>query len=202
MENKTLQKIDDPHFFDELVEHIVSGGSLPNLCKLLDIRYSKIIKWIYTNDTRREAYEVSLAARGEWVIQSVLNELKDIALADIRDAYDENSNLLPVKDWPKSLANVVQAVEVQEDFEGQGASRRKVGETKRLKLWDKLKAIELFGKNLKLFKEQIEHTGQLTLEDLVTQSMDPTEAPVVHAVVKSLPPKGSSAEIAALEDMS
>ena len=160
--------------FPELCEHITSGGALPDYCKLLKLKYSKVVEYIYADPERSEIYERALSARGEWFIQSILNELKDIALADIRDAYDKNTNeLLPPSKWPASLARTVQAVEVSEDWQGQGANRTKTGETKRLKMWDKLRALELLGKNLKLFKEQVEHTGQLTLEDLVSASIDP-----------------------------
>ena len=173
MNEKTLLKIAEPSFITDICEHVISGGGLPNLCELLQIRYSHVVHWIYEDPDRAEKYSQALAARAEWVIQSVLNELKDIALADIRLAYTSDGVLLPVNEWPAALARVVQAVEVTEEFDGQGSNRRKVGETKRLKLWDKLKAIELLGKNLKLFKEQVEHTGTLTLEELVAGSLDP-----------------------------
>jgi len=156
----------------DLCEHVIQGGALPNYCKLKNIKYSQVIKWLYADEDREQEYELALKARGEWFIQSILDELKTIALADIRDAYDESGNLLPVHQWPDHVAKIVQAVEVQEDFEGQGVMRKKVGETKRLKLWDKLKSIELLGKNLKLFKDQVEHTGQLSLEELVQASID------------------------------
>jgi len=176
MDDKTLTKIQSKSFFPELIEHITSGGALPNLCQLLEIRYSQVVEWIYSDPDRSSRYDKALQARNEWVIQSILNELKDIGLADIRAAYDSNNTLLPVSQWPAALARTVQAVEVQEDWEGQGSNRIKIGETKRLKMWDKLRALELLGKNLKLFKEQVEHSGQVSLEDMVAQSMeDPTK---------------------------
>jgi len=176
--DKTLTRIQAPEFFNEVCEHIISGGALPNLCQLQQLKYSRVIEYIYADPDRSERYEKALQARGEWFIQSILNELKDIGLADIRLAYAPDNTLLPVTEWPDALARTVQAVEVIEEWEGQGASRTKVGETKRLKMWDKLRALELLGKNLKLFKEQVEHTGQLTLEDLVSQSMEEEPKPI------------------------
>jgi len=171
MEDKTLQKISEPSFITDLCENVISGGSLPNLCALLQIKYSSVIAWIYADQTLAQKYEEALKARSEWFIQSILNELKDIALADVRKAYDENNNLLPVAQWPEALARVVQAVEVSEEYSGQGDERELIGYTKRLKLWDKLRALELLGKNLKMFKEHVEHSGQVSLEDLVLGSM-------------------------------
>ena len=93
MDSNTLQKINDPLFIDQMLEHIISGGSLPNLCTILEIKYPRVVEWIYADTTLAQKYEGALKARGEWFIQSILNELKDIGLADIRQAYDQNNNL-------------------------------------------------------------------------------------------------------------
>ena len=53
------------------------------------------------------------------------------------------------------------------------------GKPARLRLWDKLRALELLGKNLKLFKEQIDIGGTVKLEDLVNSSLDPEKKSIV-----------------------
>jgi hypothetical protein len=172
MDNKTLQTLSGPTFLADLCDHVTSGGALPDLCKQLEVKYSRVIEWIYLDADRAARYEASLKARGEWTIQSILNELKDIALADIRQAYNkETGELLAPDQWPDSLARVVQAVETEEIFEGRGQDRMRIGYAKRLKMWDKLRALELLGKNLKMFREQIDVTQSHTLEDLVLGSM-------------------------------
>jgi len=173
--DQTLQKITEPTFFPDLCDHITQGGGLPDLCKMLHIKYPRVVEWIYLDPDRKLRYEQALAARAEWTVQSILNELKDIALADIRLAYDSNGSLLPPNQWPDALARVVAAVETEELFDGQGDNRINIGQSKRLKMWDKLRALELLGKNLKLFKEQVEHSGELTLEQLVLGSMTHTK---------------------------
>jgi hypothetical protein len=155
-----------------ICDHVTNGGTLPNLCQQLKLKYNNTITWIYSDPDRAMLYEKALAARGEWFIQSILNELKDIALADIRLAYGPDGNLLPPDKWPESLARVVQAVETEEIYDGRGDERKFVGNTKRLKMWDKLRALELLGKNMRMFKEQVEHTGTLSLEQLVLGSME------------------------------
>ena len=162
-------------FLTTVCTHVTNGGALPELCKSRKLSYNQVITWIYSDPDRASAYESSLRARGEWFIQSILNELKDIALADIREAYDSNGTLLPPDKWPDSLARVVQAVETEEIYDGRGKDRQPIGTTKRLKMWDKLRALELLGKNLRMFKEEVEHSGTLSLEALVEGSMKPDD---------------------------
>jgi len=162
-------------FLTTVCTHVTNGGALPEFCKSLKLPYNHVITWIYSNSDRAAAYEAAQRARGEWFIQSILNELKDIALADIRQAYDQQGNLLSPDQWPDSLARVVQAVETEEIYDGRGKDRQPIGTTKRLKMWDKLRALELLGKNLRMFKEEVEHSGTLSLEALVEGSMKPDE---------------------------
>lgn len=163
MDERTLQKLNDSTFAPTIYDHVANGGSLIDLCKLLEIKYSRVIEWIYSDPLKAETYERAMKARGEWAIQSILNELKIIGLANLSEAYDPDGNLLPPSEWPPAISKSIQAVETTHDADGNTVTR--------VKLWDKLKALELLGKNFRLFKEQIEHTGQVTLEDLVLGSM-------------------------------
>jgi len=171
MDATTLQKINEPTFINDLCDHVTQGGGLPNLCQHLKIKYSDVVRWIYSSPELSKQYELALASRQQWFIQSILNELKDIAFADLREAYDEHGNLLAPHLLPPNIAKVIQAIETEELYEGQGPNRENIGTAKRIKSWDKLRALELLGKNLSMFKEQVEHSGELTLEQLVLGSM-------------------------------
>ena len=43
---------------------------------------------------------------------------------------------------------------------GTGRDREKVGVTRKVKFWDKPRALELLGKYLKMFTDKFEHTGK------------------------------------------
>jgi hypothetical protein len=43
-----------------------------------------------------------------------------------------------------------------------------VGEIKKFKLYDRLKALELRGKQLGMFIQKVEHSGKVSLEELVS----------------------------------
>ena len=163
MDALTIQKIESPAFLGDVVEHITSGGALPDLCQSFKIKYSHVITWLYAAPERAEAYERALKARVEWIIQSILNELKDIALVDMREAYDDKGQLLPVDRWPRALSRAVQAIETSAD----GVSR--------IKFWDKLRALELIGKHLKLFRETVDINSTMSLEELVNYSIEKKE---------------------------
>ena len=81
-------------------------------------------------------------------------QLKSIATLDPRKAFDKNGNLLPVSEWPDELARVVSSIESDELFEGSGKDREHVGETKKIKFWDKLKALELASRLKKHLSDQ------------------------------------------------
>ncbi len=75
------------------------------------------------------------------------------------------------KDWPDRIAKSVTSVKVREEF----LDGAKIGEIKELRLACKLKASELIGKNLSLFVDRVEHSGKITLEDLVAASYGKAE---------------------------
>jgi phage terminase small subunit len=91
----------------------------------------------------------------------VLGEIKKIALADIRELYDDKGKLLPIKALPKHIAQVVASFDVYKDF----TEGVEVGETKKVKLYDKIKALELLGRHLKLFTDRVEHSGTIGLAE-------------------------------------
>lgn len=80
----------------------------------------------------------------------VLRELAYIAFADIRKLYDENGQLKKVSDLTDDVAAALMCVDVFELVAFDGV---KVGETKKIRMHDKLKALELLGRYLGLFEK-------------------------------------------------
>lgn len=105
----------------------------------------------------------------------VLIELSRLATTDIAKCYDANGHLKPIHEIPQEIRVAIESIEVFEEFEGLGKERHKIGETKRIKFWSKPKALELMGKHHKQFTDKVEHSGQVTLAQLVTGSMDEDE---------------------------
>lgn len=103
----------------------------------------------------------------------VLTRLADEATADIADIYDENGNLLPVREWPLIWRQgLVQGIEVEELFEGRGQDRERVGILRKVKLDNRVKRIELIGKHIgvQAFREQVGLSGELDINAKVDLS--------------------------------
>lgn len=156
--------ISDPEFIGTVCDHVASGGSVIALCRSLDIKYASLLAWIHRDPEKDKKFKDALSARAEWAMERVLQEIQLIGTVDIRRAYGPNGELLRVSDMPDDVAAAVASVEVSTDFAGDTTSK--------LKLIDKLKALELMGKNFGMFIDRHEiDLGKQTLEALVAGSM-------------------------------
>jgi phage terminase small subunit len=101
------------------------------------------------NRLRRER-EKRLEASADFVVR----EFMRIAKFDIRDLYDKNGNLKDIKDLPEDVAKCISAIDVDElwgpNEDGPGKSR--IGTTKKVKAWDKVRALEALGEHFGIFK--------------------------------------------------
>lgn len=110
----------------------------------------------------------------------VLRRLADISDADLADLYGPDGSMKPVSEWPEVWRKgLVAGVEVFEEFSGQGQERKLIGYTRKVKLADRLKSLELIGKHVDVgaYRERVEHTGK-------------NGAPLPPAVVVYLPDNG------------
>jgi phage terminase small subunit len=102
----------------------------------------------------------------------VLKELRNIAFANLKEIMELNEEGETTINLDKLDTDSASALgEVSISSKG---GKVKVKTTK-VRLHDKLAALEKLGKHLGMFKDKIEHTGTLTLEQLVTQSMEEKE---------------------------
>lgn len=96
-----------------------------------------------------QAAQAKRAERVEVKQDEVLRELLRVAMADLRDAFDDAGKMRPVSEWPDSVAAFISSIEFDD-----------AGGVKKVRLWPKVSALELLGKHLKLFTEKVEHTGK------------------------------------------
>lgn len=91
--------------------------------------------------------------------QFVLTELLKAANVDIKDAYNKDGTLKNVHDMPEPLRKAIAEITTEELFDGRGEDRKLIGYTKKIRLWDKTRALELLGKHLKMFADVHEVPG-------------------------------------------
>lgn len=99
----------------------------------------------------------------------VLERLKQIAGADMSDVADWNASGVTFKDsagLSEAAKASIQAIE---------ESTNEHGGSLKIKQHDKLKALEMLGRHLKLFTDKVEHSGKFTLEDLAAGSKEKDE---------------------------
>lgn len=102
----------------------------------------------------------------------VLRDLLAHARADIRKAYDKDGRMLPVHQLPDDVAIAVTSVKSFEEWGSDGdGGKVPVGDVREARFSDKLRALELLGKHLKLFTDKVEHEAGESLEALLLESM-------------------------------
>lgn len=116
------------------------------------------------------------AERVEVKADDVLRTLLRILNADPRKAFDENSRLLPIRELPEEVALAISGIDNEEidapDGEG---GRIHIGTVRKLKFWNKDKAVELAMRHLGLLADKVQVDPGPGWAELVAASMKPRE---------------------------
>ena len=104
----------------------------------------------------------------------VLQELAKLGFFDIRKLFDDSGKPLDIASLDNETAACIAGLEVMDVYEGAREDKEFVGYIKKYKLSDKLKALELLGRHLGMFKDKVELSGGLDtektkLDDLLQQ---------------------------------
>ncbi len=99
--------------------------------------------------------------RTEITQDRVLQELAKLGFFDIRKLFDDSGKPLDITGLDDETAACIAGLEVMDVYEGTGEDKEFAGYVKKYKLSDKLKALELIGRHLGMFKDKmdIEHSG-------------------------------------------
>jgi hypothetical protein len=93
------------------------------------------------------------------VFISGLGGLGSIGFHDIRKLYKEDFSTLKSPDeWDEETAAAVGGLEVFEEFAGRGEDRIQIGTTKKVRVFGKVRALDLLAKHLKLLGPEGEGT--------------------------------------------
>ncbi len=130
--------------------------------------------------TERQAHR---ARRLEVTADRVTEQLAKLAFYDVRELFDGNGRLKQITELDDISAAAIAGIDVFEekcdekvDKESGELLSRTTSFTKKIKLADRRGALELLGKKLKMFTDLHEHSGRLTLEQLVCGDDGETEA--------------------------
>jgi len=85
----------------------------------------------------------------------ILQELMLIARADLSLAFNDDGTLKAIHDIPLEIRRAISGIETIESMTG-----HKTLKTSKVKFWDKVAALGLLGKHLRLFQDKIELGGE------------------------------------------
>ena len=104
----------------------------------------------------------SLATRDRW-----LEEICRLAFADTTKLFEADGSLKRFVDMDEDTRRTIIALDVAEIFSGSGDDRQAIGLLKKIKCADKLGALQLLGKAERWLVDRVEHSGKVSLEQLV-----------------------------------
>ena len=150
---------------------------------LIDLNATRAYKMAYPNVTKEETAAAAGARllrnvkveeyiqermkdrekRTEITQDMVLKELAKVGFFDIRRLFDDSGKPLDITGLDNETAACIVGLEVMDIYEGTGDDKEFVGYIKKYKLSDKLKALEMIGRHLGMFKDKmdIQHSGQI-----------------------------------------
>lgn len=101
-----------------------------------------------------------VTANAQLTRQQWLERIARVARFDVRKMLDAHGNPLPITELGENEAAALLGFELYEDFEGKGEARRVVGHTKKFRLADRIRALELYGKAMGYYADKMEVSGK------------------------------------------
>jgi phage terminase small subunit len=140
--------------------------------KTATVQASRLLRKVHIAEMRRSKSE-ELTAEYDISAKWVLNELAKIARCDPRKFFNKDGSPKDITALDDVSAAGVAGFDVLELFDGsQGDQKHVTGLVKKIKLSDRIRALELLGKHQAAFTDKVKHSGKLTLEDLVCGSYE------------------------------
>lgn len=164
----------DPETMPKICAHVSNGGSLIDLCAVWGVPYGNVLEWVNSTDRNYQALQRAYQGQMYWAIETVLKELKHMGTIDLVGAYNDEGGLKTLAEMPEDVRRCIASIETEELFEGVGRDREQVGVTKKIKVFDKIRALELIGKKFAMFIDRARiDINDKSLEDLIAESMKP-----------------------------
>ena len=120
--------------------------------------------------------ETATIAKVAITIDRVVAEYGKLAFLDIRQAFDSEGRLLPIREIDDDTAAAIAGIEVEDRTSGSGEAISAI-RLHKIKLNDKKGALDSLAKYLGMFKERVELTGKdgapLQIERIERVIVDP-----------------------------
>lgn len=142
----------------------IAAGYSP---KTATVQASRLLRKVHIAE-QRAAKADEMTAEYDISAKWVLNELAKIARSDPRKFFNKDGSPKDITALDDESAAGIAGFDVVELFDGsQGDQKHVTGLVKKVKLTDRIRALELLGKHQAAFTDKVEHSGKMTLEQLV-----------------------------------
>lgn len=148
---KTLVIQSDPKMMETIINHVANGGSILDLCRTWGVGYSEIMKTIRSNPDYDKQYQLALKDREEWAKERILKEVQALGTFNIKDIFNHDGTIKKPSEMPDTFTAAIKEVTADGD----------------IKFIDKLKALDLYHKQMGLFVDKKEVSGTISLAQLV-----------------------------------
>ena len=95
----------------------------------------------------------NLEEKIELSAEKVLRELTLIAFANVTKCFDEKGRLRPLHELSENQQKILSSVETEEEFLRYSGKKVKCGYVRKIKTYDKVRALEMLAKHFKLLTE-------------------------------------------------
>lgn len=163
-------------------EMIFSGKKTGEIAAILAENYgthrSTVEKWMpiarpiakemerKANEVRNTAIEAQVMESAQKVVitrEAAEARLWSIFNVNLQDYFTKNGNLINIKDLPRDKAGLLASIEIDELYHGVAGQRYWVGQTKKIKPIDALRAFEILAK----MKGWMSGEGNTTINNLI-----------------------------------
>lgn len=127
--------------------------------KTADVQGSRLLRNVRIKAAVTKALNKA-TEKAELSAADVLADIRKLAKANIADAFAEDGSLLPIHEIPEHLQFALSSVETDEIVVGKYNKKRVIGKTRKFKLSDKVRALEMLAKHFKLLTDVQEVTGK------------------------------------------
>ena len=110
----------------------------------------------------------------EITAERVLQEIARLAFYDPRNFFDDDGRIKLISELDDNTAMALGGIETLHKIIGDDKDGMAV--ITKIKLVDKGQNLERLGRHLKLFTDKVEHTGTLTLEQIVAGANEPSDS--------------------------
>lgn len=166
-EQATQDAIAAPGTIDLVCAAIAATSTLAAYCDEHGLVFSLMAAWIEADKERRSRYAAALVVREQHLKDQIITQLRNMITSDITTAFAIDGSMLPLDKIPPGVRHWIAGIEVEELFAGKGEERRQIGYLRKIKFFDKVRSTELLMKNLKMLIEKHEHSGTVTLAELL-----------------------------------